>query len=96
MMEEKLKLQNKLERQNAMVDLLEGPEANEVKEEIDEIEMRNFIISSIVQQEISERRQWMSEMISLGRGDVHKRQMQVEIRQVWFRAIYLLLETFSN
>ncbi|KAL2913695.1 hypothetical protein HK105_206855 [Polyrhizophydium stewartii] len=41
---------------------------------VDEFEM--------VQQEIQERRQWLDDMIALGRGDKYKRQIQGEIAQV--------------
>nr|KAJ3422356.1 hypothetical protein HK105_000081 [Polyrhizophydium stewartii] len=40
---------------------------------VDEFEM--------VQQEIQERRQWLDDMIALGRGDKYKRQIQGEIAQ---------------
>ena len=35
----------------------------------------------LVEQEIAERRQWMDDMVALGRGDQYKRQIQGEIRQ---------------
>ncbi|KAI8928269.1 hypothetical protein BC831DRAFT_397740 [Entophlyctis helioformis] len=38
-----------------------------------------LILAVAVQQEIAERRQWLDDMIALGRGDQFKRQIQAEI-----------------
>jgi hypothetical protein len=34
-----------------------------------------------VEEEISERRQWLDDMVALGRGDAYKRGIQAEIKQ---------------
>ncbi len=39
---------------------------------------------NLVENEIQERKQWLDEMIALGQGDLYKRSIQQEIRQVRF------------
>ncbi|KAI8894269.1 hypothetical protein BC833DRAFT_605499 [Globomyces pollinis-pini] len=50
----------------------EHKEMIQIPEEIDEFTM--------IEQEIEERRQWLDDMVGLGRGDQYKRQIQNEIR----------------
>lgn len=49
-----------------------------------------------VEQEIAERRQWMDDMVALGRGDQYKRQIQGEIRQRIIRLEALHKEMTKN
>ncbi|KAI9357036.1 hypothetical protein DFJ73DRAFT_958144 [Zopfochytrium polystomum] len=50
-----------------------APAGHESPEVLDEFEM--------VQGEIDERRQWLDDMIALGRGDAYRRQIQGEIAE---------------
>ncbi|KAJ3320879.1 hypothetical protein HDV06_004775 [Boothiomyces sp. JEL0866] len=71
MQKEKEIFQEKLEN-NPVV--LKRREKEKAEPEFNEITM--------LEDEIAERRQWLDDMVALGRGDVYKRQIQTEIMLV--------------
>ncbi|KAJ3303763.1 hypothetical protein HDV03_003540 [Kappamyces sp. JEL0829] len=80
MNDEKEKLQSRLEKQESSPSVLQSLERKHssaadlvASPELDEIEL--------LKEEIAERRQWMADMVTLGRGDSYKRQIHQEIRQ---------------